>query len=206
MTIKLAVFDVDGTLLRGDTLCQTIARGIGRYERMTEFEGASNRDEVIAAREEMAGWYIAAGRDRVTELAGGANLAPGAVEGVGMLRDAGVHVAFASMTWTIALATVASRLGVADYMGTALDFDTGEITHSWSRRKVDYLTDILSDHKLSTAQSAAVGDTGNDVPMLSAAGVGVFVGADNPDEPGIHHMPGADIRSVAELILRARPT
>ena len=85
-----------------------------------------------------------------------------------------------------------------------VDSFTAGIEFLFKKNKVDYLTGLLSDRDLSTAQSAAVGDTGNDVPMLSAAGVGVFVGADNPDQPGIHHMPDADVRSVAEFILRAQ--
>ena len=63
----LVVFDVDGTLLRGPTVCELIATAIGRSERMAELElgGGAGRDEAIPAREEMAGWYMEVGRDAI---------------------------------------------------------------------------------------------------------------------------------------------
>ncbi len=34
--IKLVAFDLDGTLLRGSTVCQVLAGALGRAERMNE--------------------------------------------------------------------------------------------------------------------------------------------------------------------------
>ena len=53
----LAVFDLDGTLLRGATVCEVLADQIGYGARMREIEAIRERDEIIAARHEMAGWY-----------------------------------------------------------------------------------------------------------------------------------------------------
>jgi phosphoserine phosphatase len=36
--IKLIVLDVDGTLIREQTLCQIIAKNIGKLDRMNWFE------------------------------------------------------------------------------------------------------------------------------------------------------------------------
>ena len=52
MALRLAAFDLDGTLLRGQTACEAIAKGIGRIERMRELERLESTDI-----EEMAEWY-----------------------------------------------------------------------------------------------------------------------------------------------------
>ena len=56
MTLRLAAFDLDGTLLRGRTACEAIAKGIGRLGRMRELEQLESNqiEEITAAREEMA--------------------------------------------------------------------------------------------------------------------------------------------------------
>lgn len=35
---RLVAFDLDGTLLRGDTVCEALARRMGHFERMRELE------------------------------------------------------------------------------------------------------------------------------------------------------------------------
>ena len=55
--IRLAASDVDGTLLRGLTVCEQIAGGIGRESEMEAFGRLSTEDDISRAREEMAEWY-----------------------------------------------------------------------------------------------------------------------------------------------------
>ncbi len=202
LPIKLAVFDVDGTLLRGDTICQTIARGLGKYERMCELEELSTVDEIIAGREEMAGWYMEAGREESVSFLADLNWAPGAREGVEELRQAGVQVALASVTWSFAVARVASELEIDDFRSTELDFATGAISHTWGTTKAEYLRSLASERGVSTSETAAIGDTNGDLDMLDAAGRGIFVGERPPPGiAGVTHMPAADIRDVAAGIL-----
>jgi phosphoserine phosphatase len=51
----LALFDLDGTLLRGPTVCEVLARALGRLNHMRQLEaliaGLSDID-IAAAREE----------------------------------------------------------------------------------------------------------------------------------------------------------
>ena len=55
--VRIAAFDLDGTLTRGQTACEAIAEGIGHIGRMRELEQleSSQIEEIMAAREEMAG-------------------------------------------------------------------------------------------------------------------------------------------------------
>jgi len=50
----LVVFDLDGTLLRGPTVCEVLAESLGRLERMRQLERFAGDQELRAAREEMA--------------------------------------------------------------------------------------------------------------------------------------------------------
>ena len=40
--IRLVAFDLDGTLTRGDTVCEAIARGMGHVDRMRELEAIAD--------------------------------------------------------------------------------------------------------------------------------------------------------------------
>jgi len=47
----LAVFDLDGTLLRGRTVCELLAEPLGRLDRMQQLERFSTEADLAAARE-----------------------------------------------------------------------------------------------------------------------------------------------------------
>ncbi len=53
----LVAFDLDGTPLRGPTVCGLIARPLGRLPEMQRFEADLSRAGIHAARLAMARWY-----------------------------------------------------------------------------------------------------------------------------------------------------
>ena len=57
----LVAFDLDGTLLRGLTVCEVVAVSLGQLDRMRQLERFASRLELRQAREEMAVWYRRAG-------------------------------------------------------------------------------------------------------------------------------------------------
>jgi phosphoserine phosphatase len=83
----LVVFDLDGTLLRGRTVCEVLAEPLGRLQRMREIERiTSHRDALRAAREEMAAWYRPVGLERLRGALDTACFAPGVADGLALLR------------------------------------------------------------------------------------------------------------------------
>ena len=197
MAVDLAVFDLDGTLLRGRTVCEILAGPIGRLEEMQAIERITDRDEMTAARVAMAEWYVDLERDLVLEWLDGAELAPGAVEGCERLRTAGVRLAIASITWEFAVARFAALFGADRWIGTTLESD-GSVGHCWAETKAEWVCGLGDRSRI-----AAVGDTSGDVPMLSVVGLPIFVGGERPAEllTRAVHLPHADIRDVAEVIL-----
>lgn len=200
-TIELAAFDLDGTLLRGDTVCEGIAEELGRLERMRELEQVSTREELLASREEMAGWYRPHTFTELTEPLAGLDLAPGARETFELCRDHGVTTAIVSLTWDFAVEHFAEELGADHFVGTTLHPD-GDITHFLPEDKPIWVRELAQDLGVDMAQVLSVGDTTSDAHMLNTTGHAVFVGDRLPDDLGdVRHAPAADLHAVVGDLL-----
>ncbi len=199
--IKFVAFDLDGTLLRGNTVCEVIARELGKLNRMREFERFTTREKVTVGRREMAEWYDAAGTPTLLSFLPNAIIAPGAVEAFEYLRQAGRETAIVSITWGFAVEWFAERFGADYWVGTGYS-PHGEVTHFWPEDKPKFVKKITDESGIGMKEVAAIGDSSGDVPMLRAVGRSAFVGADLPDgfTPDIH-VPGGDIlRVIQELV------
>ena len=204
--MKLVAFDLDGTLLRGESVWEAIAKGIGRLERVREFErfAADQITEVTAAREESAEWYSAFTFDELLEHVTSMRVAPGVDEGFALLRQHGFKIAIVSLTWEFAVEWFANRFGADYFVGTRLSPD-GRITHFWPEDKALWLTELAGKFGVDMRDVAAAGDSRGDVPMLLAVGLPYWVGETVPPELDgkVIHQPDGDIRVVAESIVRA---
>jgi phosphoserine phosphatase len=203
--LGLAVFDLDGTLLRGPTVCEVLAQALGRFSHMRQLEaliaGLSDVD-IAAAREEMVRWYRETPLTDLTSHLGSVTLAPRAAEGITLLQRHSIAVAIASITWEFAVAWFARQLHVEYYVGTCLAPD-GAIRHFWPRDKVTWIHGLRATLRIPASHVAAVGDSGGDIEMLRAVRHPVFVGATLPDGlPKVTHLPEADIVMVAQWIIQ----
>ena len=199
MALRLAAFDLDGTLLRGQTACEAIAKGIGRIERMRELERLESTDI-----EEMAEWYSDFTFSDLCNHLAAVRVAPGIDEGFALLREHGFKIAIVSLTWEFAVEWFADRLG-ADYsVGTGLSAD-GLISHFWPKDKALWLRGQADRLGVNMRDVAAVGDSSGDIPMLLSVGHRYWVGQTIPPELDreVVHEPGGDIHVVAESIVRA---
>ena len=203
--MRLAAFDLDGTLLRGESVWEAIARGIGRLERVREMEQfrPDQVAEMTAAREESAGWYAAFTIDELLEHVASIQIAPGVDEGFALLREHGFKIAVVSLTWEFAVEWFSDRFGGDYYVGTGLLPD-GRISHFWPEDKALWVAGLADKLGVDMRDVAAVGDSRGDVPMLLAVGHSYWVGEAVPaelDGKVIHHEPYGDIREVAESIV-----
>ena len=197
----LAVFDLDGTLLRGDTVCEVLAKPLDRLVEMKEFEGLTEEHDIAAAREQMIGWYKTRTTSELLAELPSASWAPGAHEAVRRLQSVGVAVAIASLTWQFAVSWFASQLSVADYLGTDL-FPDGRIIHVWPRDKARWMRELAAAHGVRPDRIAAIGDSKGDLEMLHAASLRVFVGSTVPSGLGeVIHAPNANLCQVADRII-----
>ena len=203
--VRLAAFDLDGTLLKGETVCEAIASGIGRIEQMREFEQLQHTqiEEIAAAREEMAKWYS---RYAFQELCGHLTkmrFAPRLEEGFKLLHSHDVKIAIVSLTWQFAVKWFAKRLGANYHVGVGLS-PIGQITHFWSADKALWLGKLAQDLGVEMCEVAAVGDSSGDIAMLNAVGHSFWVGESVPHEltGRVIHQPDGDISEIAREIVR----
>jgi HAD superfamily phosphoserine phosphatase-like hydrolase len=198
----LVVFDLDGTLLRGPTVCEVLARSLGRLDRMQQLERFVTQDDLRAAREEMAGWYRAVGIAHLRDVLRDARVAPGAREGLALLGRHGVVVGIASITWGFAVEHFARRLGADHWLGTVLEA-SGVIRHVWPEDKASWVRGLAARLEIPPERTAAVGDSAGDAAMLQVVGLPIFVGREPPPQPGWLHRPQGDIAAIARDVLRA---
>jgi HAD superfamily phosphoserine phosphatase-like hydrolase len=197
--VRLAAFDLDGTLIRGPTICESLAEPLGKLSRMREIEQLRDLTQIRAARQEMLSWYgepLSAHCGRLTEVA----IAPGADEAFELLAQRGIQTAIVSITWSFAVEWFARRFGADAWIGTGAQ--SGEIQHFWPSDKPVWLARHADTLGIELSEVAAIGDSYGDVPMLAAVGHPFFVGEDLPAEIAhADHAPNADLREIALRIL-----
>jgi hypothetical protein len=88
----LAAFDVDGTLLCGDTICEVLAKPLGRLEEMKRYETFTTESDIAYARAQMALWYMEYGIDNLHAYLPNACWAPGAQTALSELQEAGILI------------------------------------------------------------------------------------------------------------------
>jgi phosphoserine phosphatase len=200
--VRLVAFDLDGTITRGQTVCEAIACRLGRSDRMRELERSRDVHELTAARHEMAGWYLRETRGNLCAALSTLEMAPGVLEAFELLRSYRVKTAIISITWDFAVEWFRARLR-ADYgVGTTLTPD-GEVGHFWPEDKGVWLAHLTQRLGLEQAEVAAIGDSAvGDRWMLEAAGHRYFVGESPPgDLAGVIHRPGGDMLEIARLLV-----
>lgn len=201
--IHLAAFDLDGTLLRGDTVCQVVARHLGHLPRMNEIEQLRDLTAIASARRELAWYYRAVSPNRLCSFLDDCTLAPGARQGLALLKSHRVAVAIVSITWSFAVEHFARRLGADRCVGTVLN-DDGDIDHFWPHDKPAWLARLAREMGLATSQVAAVGDSPGDAGMLSLTPHAYFVGRELPSGLAAAHRPDGNILAIAREIVATR--
>ncbi|MEK7316198.1 MAG: HAD-IB family phosphatase [Candidatus Eisenbacteria bacterium] len=197
----LVVFDLDGTLLCGPTVCEILAEPLGRGAAMRRFEGLSSEPDIAKSRVVMASWYRGIPLEKLCDPLKRATWRPGVNSAIALLREAGIEVAIATMTWRFAAKRLAERIGVSRVLGTELGQDE-IIGHVWPRDKGDFLRALSKELGVPQQRTAAVGDSLNDTFLLTAASLRFFVGEGTlPTGLDVRHKPSADMLSIAREVV-----
>jgi phosphoserine phosphatase len=199
--IRLVAFDLDGTLTRGLTCMEAIADALGFADQMAAWEQSRTEQELTAARLGMWEYLKHGSSQDITAAIAGIPLAPGAADGIAVLRAAGIRTVIVSLTLAQCAEYFAARLGADAHIGTEPD-GNGGFRHVFPANKPALLARHARALGIPAQQVAAAGDSPGDIPMLRAARTSIYVGATLPDGfTPTWHLPQAPIDEIARIIL-----
>ncbi|HUU89775.1 MAG TPA: HAD family phosphatase [Phycisphaerae bacterium] len=199
--IRLAVFDIDGTLRRERSPWWHLHEHLGLAESARAFAPMFERGEITY--EEWADLDAALWRGRSrSEIAGALASNPlrdGAAGLVRWFRDRRIPCVAISTGLSIFAAATADELGLDEVVCNELLFDgdtcRGEVTvRVTEHNKAEVLRDVLVRRAVEARDAVAFGDGPADLPMLEAAGIGVAV---CPRDPRV--------RAAADYVVEAEP-
>lgn len=183
MPLRLAVFDLDGTLKQAPDPYVYLHRQLGTLEAsLVHYErgvaGELGYGEWL--RLDVALWKGVT-RARLEALLRANPYLPGAVEAVRALRDAGVHVAVISTGIQVQAEMVCADLGVERWVANEVLFDaagtcTGDAReHLPEGGKGEIVAGLQAELGITPDETLAVGDGTSDLDMFARARVSVAV-------------------------------
>ncbi len=177
---RLVAFDMDSTLIQAEVIDELAkAAGTGdEVSRITELAMRGEIDYQESFRQRLA---LLKGLDEksVAEVAERIPLTEGAERLITMLKRLGYKVALLSGGFTYFGERLRKRLGIDYLHANELEMIDGVVTGNVSGpivdgpRKAELLHEIAAIENISLEQVIAIGDGANDLPMLSAAGLGI---------------------------------
>lgn len=178
--IKLAVFDMDSTLIEAEVMDQ-IAYSAGIGDQIAAITTRSMRGEIDFQEsfERRLGLLEGFDCSALDEIYNNIELMPGAERLMANLVKQGVYCVILSGGFSYFADRFAARLGMQEAHSNPLEQVDGKLTGKISvrlldaERKLELLTQIRQQHGWPVAQTMAVGDGANDLPMLGGAGLGV---------------------------------
>ncbi|MGV9168502.1 MAG: HAD family hydrolase [Promethearchaeia archaeon] len=180
MTIRLVVFDVDGTLTTHSSIWWRLHEHFGTQAKGKEYFNryfAGDIDYEQWATLDASLWKGKEIED-AAELAKTSDLTPGAMETVEALKDAGAELAIISGGLDIVAEYIGNRLGIDCVMTNRLLHDDGKITGEVDVRvewgeKGSLIQQIANRFAVPLEQTAYVGDGKNDVSAFSHVGLSI---------------------------------
>lgn len=212
---RLALFDMDGTLLDGRFVV-SLARRANRGRDLAELlDNASVPADERTRR--IAALFKGVPRQAFEEIARAMPLTPGAVETVVALRKAGYRVGIVTDSYRAAAEVVRRRVFADFCVAHSMRFRngraTGEVTLSpvmahpegcprHGRCKRNAMLHLTESAGITFDQVLAVGDSDNDVCMLESAGTSV---AFQPKSPRVRDAAGFVAENSLAEVLSALP-
>ena len=179
-TPGLLVMDMDSTAIQIECIDE-IAKLAGSGDRVAEVTERAMRGELdfTASLRERVGTLEGADAGILGQVRDGLPLMPGLVQLVLKLETLGWKVAIASGGFTFFADHLRDKLRLTAAVANELEIVDGRLTGQVigdivdAKYKAMTLRRLAEEHEIPAAQTVAIGDGANDLPMIKAAGLGI---------------------------------
>jgi phosphoserine phosphatase len=177
---KLALFDMDSTLIEQEVIDQ-LAAAFGLGDQVSAITERAMRGELdfIASFTERLGLLNGLAESELDVVYQSLTLMPGASTLAANLSGAGVRLGIVSSGFSYFANQIGERLGMDFVLSNTLECRDGRVTGRVVQPIIDgsmKLQTLESEARalaIELAETMAVGDGANDIPMLTASGIGV---------------------------------
>ncbi len=177
---KLLIADMDATMVEGETLDELAAHaGIGEQIAAITTRAMNGELDFEAALRERVGLLKGLEESALHETLARTVLMPGAKEFIQSLKAQGATCVLVSGGFTFFTNAIAQQLGFDYNHGNTLIIEKGKLTGDvgtpilGKEAKLAYLKSYTQKLGIDLADTIAIGDGANDLPMLQAAGLGI---------------------------------
>jgi phosphoserine phosphatase len=200
----LVCFDMEGTLLDGETLDTLAARaGVeGEVRRITELAMGGRMDfrQAVEARLSLLrGMPVA----EVVDVADSLPLMPGAEELIARLKERGVMTGMVTGGFSLVADRVAERLGLDFCVSNEIHEKDGALTGGFELAVSGNKGEIMREQarRLGAGRVFAVGDGANDIGMIRAADVGIaFCAKPVLEKEAAHCVKEKDMMRILKIL------
>ena len=178
---RLICFDMDSTLIQAECIDE-LARRHGVYDKVAAITERAMRGEIDFKESFTERVALLKGLDVsvMKDIAENLPITEGADRLMSVLKTCGYKIAILSGGFTFFGEYLRSKYGIDYLYANELEIgEDGKLTGRYlgdvvdGRRKADLLKLIAQTEKVNIAQTIAVGDGANDLPMLLEAGLGI---------------------------------
>jgi phosphoserine phosphatase len=177
---KLAVFDMDSTLIEVEVIDE-LAKRAGVGEQVIAITAAAMRGELDFNQsfEQRLGLLKGLSDEVLADIAANLPMMPGMAKLISALQQRGYKTAILSGGFSYFAGYLKDKYQFDYAFSNALEVVDGKVTGNVvgdivnAEQKVLRLKEIAAKEGFDLAQTIAVGDGANDLPMLAAAGLGV---------------------------------
>ena len=197
---RLICFDMDSTLIQAECIDE-LARRHGVYEQVASITERAMRGEIDFKESFTERVALLKGLDVsvMQEIAENLPITEGTDRLMSVLKTCGYKIAILSGGFTFFGEYLQRRYGIDYVYANELEIgDDGKLTGRYvgeivdGRRKADLLRLIAMTEHVNIAQTIAVGDGANDLPMLNEAGLGIAFHA----KPRVKESAGQSLSTI----------